>query len=765
MFSTPVEARTADRMTTPQERLGKQTWSYPLGAALTGVAFHLFLMALSFASVTSLSYFGVTNQTVNDTVWSNYLGIIVRSLFRSVLAHVGLGVFFGLATGRFFLLLAPRFGRRWLTRSLALIAAMSVLHALFLLDGMARFPQLFVEGFQSRGGLLAWIQETAAFTMPLWLPHGLLTAALLAWVFLELRNIKRARSGRLAARVSTAALPLLLTLAATYFWFLQPAWRSSEFSWTETSAAQVSSDGTTRARHPNLLLLAADSLRPDRILDGSGGSRPVAPNLSRLAHEGVEFDRAYTVFARTFPSWISLFTGQYAHHHGIRHMFPTAPERAFLPPMVADLLARDGYHTAVVSDYAGDIFPRAQMGFQRVVAPYFHFPSILRQRVLAYDRNLLPYLANPYGSLLFVEIDGLAEFANPETLTDRVIDVVKHLPEPWFVVVFYSTSHFPYAAPAPYFKRFTDPAYRGPFKYYKPHEMAAHVTSAGDVTQVRDIFDGTIRAIDDQIGRLLNVLSADNRLDRTIVVATADHGENLYEGSLGMGHGDHLRGEVALRIPMIVWGAGRIPANKKIHTSVRSIDLAPTLLDLAGVAKPTPSTFDGTSLQDLWTAQGRLETPPPDREVFMETGMWFADKGDEFFQKLRLPYPDLISLLRIDTATNHEVVLRQEFAGVVETAKHRALYLDGYKLVYMPTPSGIVYELFDPEADPLNEHDLTSERPADLERMKARLFEILSDGDPDRIQNGFVIGKRRPPPHDPVPQPSWLRLQKEILGP
>jgi arylsulfatase A-like enzyme len=732
---------------------------------LTGVAFQLFLMVLSFASVGSLSYLGVTSQSVTDTVWSNYLGIVARALLRCVLTHVGLGVFFGLATGRFFALLAPNLGRRWWSRSLALIAAMLVLHALFLLDGIARFPQLYVDGFQSKGGLLAWLQATAAFSMPLWLPHGLLTAALLVWLFLELRNLQRARSGRLAARLASTALPLVLTVAAITAWFLQPAWRSRDFAWTRPSAGPSLPDPGTRPSRPNLLLIAADSLRPDRILDGAGGSRPIAPNLSRLAREGVAFERAYTVFARTFPSWISILTGQYPHHHGIRHMFPSAAARSSLPPMVTELLVREGYHTAVVSDYAGDIFPRAEMGFQEVVAPYFHFPSILRQRVLASDRNLLPYVANPYGSLLFLEIDGLAEFANPEKLTDKVIEVVGRLPEPWFVVVFYSTSHFPYSAPAPYFKRFTDPAYQGPFKYYKPHDMVAHVTSVADVTQVRDIFDGTIRAVDDQVGRLLNALSSSKRLERTVVVATADHGENLYEGSLGMGHGDHLRGEGALRVPMILWGAGKVPANQKISTSVRSIDLAPTLLELAGVAQPTPSTFDGASLAKLWTTEARGEPSPPDREVFMETGLWFVDKGDDFFQKLRLPYPDLISLMRIDTATNHEVVLREEFAGVVETAKHRALYLDGYKLIYMPTPSGIVFELFDPKADPLNEHNLASERPADLERLKTRLFEILSDGDPGRLHNGYLSAKRRPPPRDPTPQPSWLRLQKELVGP
>lgn len=723
----------------------------------------------SMASANMFSYFGITSSTVGTDIFLNYLSTMGASVLALVAAHAVLGAVQGLVVGRSLVLSMPTLRdqpRKWRFFSI-LALGLLVVHGLFFLDNLARFPQLYVEALDAHGGLRAWFQAVVALHMPLVLPRLLLVALGAAAIALEIRALLRSpRRRRVGATLYTLGL-LLGVGTGVHLGFIQPASRARSFAWKGTvtpgnAQSQVPVAGVI-SKKPNILLIAADSLRPDRILDGSNGTRPVAPNLSRLANQGVRFDRAYTVFPRTFPAWLSLLTGCYSHHHGVRHMFPTAEERAAIPPTLASLLKQRGYHTAVVSDFAGDIFPRVELGFDQVAAPYFHFPTIIRQRILQADVSLLPYTTNQWGSALFVDLGSLAEFANAELLTDRALRIIENLPEPWFVVIFYSTPHFPYSAPAPYFHRFTDPAYDGPFKYHKLHELAVRARTAADAKQVKDIFDGTIRAVDDQVGRLLNGLSSDRGLDQTIVVVSADHGENLLDGKLGMGHGDHLRGEYSLRIPLILWGPKWLPTHRRVPSIVRSIDLMPTLLDLMHIAYH-PEAFDGQSLTGFWQDHG-ADANLGDREAFMETGIWFMDQGEDAYQKQRIMYPSITDLVRIDTGTNHELVIRDEFSGVVETAKHRGLYLDGYKLIYIPTPAGVQYELYDPVTDPDNEHNLAAEQPEVVARLKARLFQILEDGDPTRIRSEYVLNESHGLPVAPPPRPGWLSRLGNVLSP
>jgi len=734
-----------------------------LTSAVVGGLVHLLLGLGAVLTGSGLSYFGVTSDRITATIQGDYLGLLVTSLGRMALAHLVLGAGFGLIAWRLLALLRPR-ALAWplALRGGAVALAVLGLHGLVLGNGMARYPQLYVEGFYSQGGVRAAAQLLITETLPTacWATALLLLALL--WAVLEAR--------RLVARPSLAAALGLLAacggggLAGLFAWDSHPPADRGLAGLTTGLAAAPQPQGAAaagedeRPRPPNLLLLAADSLRPDRIEVTYPAGGAVAPVLQQLQNEGVSFTGALSVMPRTFPAWISMLTGQAPHHHGIRHMFPTAQARRHLPPALPRLLAAHGYATAVLSDFAGDIFTRVDLGFDRVRTPYFHFPSMIEQRALELDHQLLPYAATRLGRSFFPVLEEFAINADPELLTDRVLHELDSLPEPWLAVVFYSTAHFPYAAPAPYYRRFTDPAYRGPFKYHKPHDLAAGVQTAADVEQVRRLFDGTVRAIDDELGRLLGRLAEGGKLKNTVVIATADHGENLYDGELGMGHGDHLRGEPSLRIPLIFWAPGRIPAGQRIPATVRSYDLAPTLLDLAGV--PRPRGLDGESLLPLW--QGGAT--PADRPVLVETGIWFSDKSDGFFQKQRIPYPDLTTLAAIDPDTNREVVLRDSYEGIVELAKHRALYFEGRKILYLPTPTGVRWELYDPLADPLGQHDLAEVEPQVRARGQARLLELLADGERTRLSNDFLLPRRILPTLEPAPAPAWLQGRK-ILTP
>ncbi len=160
---------------------------------------------------------------------------------------------------------------------------------------------------------------------------------------------------------------------------------------SRTPAASAAADDG----RPNILVLAADSLRADRL------DTRTAPHLSALAARGTRFDRAYVSIPRTFPSWVTLLTGRHAHHHGIRSMFPRWEERARDFDALPERLARAGYATGVVSDYAGDVFSRIDLGFGLVDVPEFDFRQLVRQQALERETPLMSVLHSRVGRSVF----------------------------------------------------------------------------------------------------------------------------------------------------------------------------------------------------------------------------------------------------------------------------------------------------------------------------------------------------------------------------
>lgn len=740
---------------------------------------HLILMLRAYLGSSSLSYFGVSDQKVSDTIVREYTGVVVAMLGRVTCSHLLLGALMGICAGRIISLMGLwRHRQTFWGKTLGITACVLLWHGLFMAASMAHYPQLYVEAFDHKGGVAAFLQRfICSTTSPAWWIAFLAGFAVL-WLLLELRL---AIKSRFSVTSVTGLVLLILVLSGGLIAAELGFGRGLALSPTKRAKSLMDKRGA--GAPPNILIIGVDSLRADRLAGAENDPRPVSPTMTRLAREGTTFTQAYSVLPRTFPSWVSMLTGLYPHHHQIEHMFPTAGDRSSLPPAVPQLLAQKGYTTVVVADFAGDMFSRVDLGFQHVQAPYFNFPTLIRQRILELDYHLLPYVANRTGRRLFPVIEEFAHNADPELLTDKVLATLSGLPEPWLLLVFYSTAHFPYAAPSPYYKMFTDPLYKGPYTYYKPHDMVDNMAgkgqSAADIRQVRDLYDGAVRAIDDQVGRLVTGLETrSGLLDRTVVVITADHGENLYDGQLGMGHGDHLFGEPSLRIPLIFWNrTGTIPAGRICQAVVPNIDLAPTLLDIAGLEKVDVPTMDGASLTTYWQSgtnkghPGSLHDPGlagEDRPVLLETGIWFSEDAGDIRGLNRIAYPPLTELVEIDPGTNHEVVLKKSYGPVVELAKHRALYQDGRKLIYIPTKQGAHWLLFNPVADPMNEHDLVHAEPATAAWLKARLLSLLSDGSAGPLDGEYVIPRRAADRTlEPRAQPQWLNSlhSREILQP
>src|SRR5262249_1694191 len=127
-------------------------------------------------------------------------------------------------------------------------------------------------------------------------------------------------------------------------------------------------------RPPNLLILAVDSLRADRV---GPGLEKITPHLSALAARSVQFDAAHVTIPRPFPSGATVRSGRWPAHHGIRHMFPSAAERDAVGPTLASWLSQRGLRTAVVSDFSGEIFSRLDAGFGERDVPRFDMRVVL----------------------------------------------------------------------------------------------------------------------------------------------------------------------------------------------------------------------------------------------------------------------------------------------------------------------------------------------------------------------------------------------------
>jgi arylsulfatase A-like enzyme len=623
----------------------------------------------------------------------------------------------------------PDLPRSLMHETALLFVVVAAMHGTLELWGMAHDPPLYADAWYARGGLRRTVQVLATDVLG---PGGvvllgtLVLAAFLAGPPERWREWPR-RFARLARRVADigavggAALLLALLL----------------FSIPTASAGAAADDA-----RPNVVILAADSLRADRL------DPRTAPHLSALADKGTRFDRAYVSLPRTFPSWVTLMTGRHPHHHGIRSMFPRWEERARDFDALPERLARAGYATGVTSDYAGDVFSRVDLGFGLVDVPEFDFRQLVRQRALERETPLMPVLHSRVGRAAFPVMREMNDAADPAMLARDAVRAMRKLEArgPFFLVVFFSTAHFPYAAPAPYYRRFTDDAYRGRYKYDKPVGLGRDAPAdARDEAQVRALYDGAVSAIDDAAQSILDAMASDGIAKKTVVVVTADHGETLYDHGHGAGHGDHLFGDEGTHVPLVIVDPrdGRSPASPEPGRNlgaaphrepgiVRDVDLAPTVYALTGVAPP--GDLDGQSLVPALKG-----APLAPRLAYAETGLWFTEDIAGLPAEMRLPYPGIARLSEVDTQHGDELVLQKAMRPLTIVAKHRMVRDDRWKLLYVPARTGVRWLLFDTQADPGETVDVAAAHPDVLARLQGELWSWMRlDGDMTE-RGGYLV--------------------------
>lgn len=326
---------------------------------------------------------------------------------------------------------------------------------------------------------------------------------------------------------------------------------------------------------PDVIVISVDTLRADH-LPTYGYPRPTAPHIDALARTALVFERAYAEAPHTLPSHASLFTGLYPGRHGVLDRGDTlAPE----VPTLAELLAAQGYQTAAFTSC------------------YFLTPEFRLERGFAHYE-----FANDIESPRSADATNRAVLAWIDTLGDA----------PFFLFAHYFDVHsdwkeLPYDAPEEYRRRFAGDPPAGfrtgngsvvATRWLALQNRNGSRLSAEELRYTEHLYDAGIAWTDAQIGALLDALAERGRLDRTIIILAADHGEEFQE------HGKLLHTQIydeLLRIPLLISlpemrGASgpscrprpSLPAAAAGRTRAlaQHVDLLPTLADCLGIDAP-----------------------------------------------------------------------------------------------------------------------------------------------------------------------------------
>jgi arylsulfatase A-like enzyme len=482
----------------------------------------------------------------------------------------------------------------------------------------------------------------------------------------------------------------------------------------------------------NVLIIATDSWRFDRLGVHGATHAGLTPNLDAFARTAVDFRNHHVSTASTLESWVTFFTGLFPPRHGIRSMYPSREEVAAIDArheVVPRLLAERGYDTFVSSDWVGNCFDLVDLGFaKRFVGPVQNFEALLLEAtVRAHPLVPLFFSALPgvLGDALVPGRDSLASAARPAVLTERLFDDIDasiQAHRPFFGLLFLSPTHLPYNARPPFKTMYVDPAYHGPHRYQV--EVGAHqlITTGfsptlppATIQHVRDLYDGAVSDFDDTAGQVLAQLEARGLTKNTIVIITTDHGEDLYDPGSTLGHGTNFfGGEQSTHIPFLV----RIPGNKpgQVDALTRTADVAPTLLSLLGVR--IPARLDGVSLLPLLSGEAK----DLGLIAFAETCYLFFPKAKAMTALTDAEKAEVVELsgaadtLEVDPTFRHNLVLRPALRDAVIAAKDHMVRTARWKLIEIPGKTRSIRRLYDLQADPHQRTDLAGRGlPQELE--------------------------------------------------
>lgn len=412
----------------------------------------------------------------------------------------------------------------------------------------------------------------------------------------------------------------------------------------------------------NVILISIDTLRADH-LGCYGYSRNTSPNIDKIAEDGVLFKNNFAQSFNTLPSHMSIFTSLYPSTHGVINVYEDKLDNS--TKTITQILNLYGYHTAwfgVTDDPHLNLTIGFERGFDEIHSNYLWNYSDWRE---------------PY------------EWIN------------KNSNKKFFIFLHTYRVHDPYTPPSPYDKLF-DPDYQGKIvgeeeKFYSELEkyhsqlnpsdperefywQFVNKTDEKDIKHIIALYDGQIAFADTFIKGLLIEMENSKISGNTIIIITADHGEEFGE------HGNFLHEDLhdeVLHTPLII----RIPGvkNKIVDSQVQSIDIMPTVLDILGI--PIPHEAQGKSLLPL--ILGKVK------------------QSDEYTYGY---WPGTISI----RSDEWKLIINKKGFGPAEISTK-------------PTFTGDVYELYDIQTDSIEKFDVAQVHPEVVSNLKDKINNWLNE--------------------------------------
>jgi len=432
---------------------------------------------------------------------------------------------------------------------------------------------------------------------------------------------------------------------------------------------------SSAARRPNVILIVLDATRAAN-LSLYGYERPTTPRLERFAEGAIVYERAIATSCWSLPCHASIFTGLYPSAHGADDQHQFLDQRH---PTMAGILADAGYQTIGLCEKR-DVGPTtgADRGFQRFDQRHGSRSGLLTRR-----------LENGFGRLTGTRDAGLARTSRKMR---ALLPKLAASEEPFFLFVSTVESHIPYRPPRRY-DMFRPPGVTrrqaGRVNQDRWAYMSGRVPmEPEDFETLRALYDAGIRYADAALGRWFEWLEALRLLDDTMVIVTADHGENLGEHGL-MAHGYCLY-DTVIRVPLIIRYPADVAAPGRVTHQVQGVDLLPTVLSLAGVEAPSGVGLAGHDLLSSTRHDYTVaEQARPDMATF----------------RRRFPEADLRA---------HDRELRM-------------IRTDDAKFIWS---SDGRHELYDLLADPGETRDVAGERPDQVAEMARRLEDWVASRAP-----------------------------------
>jgi arylsulfatase A-like enzyme len=438
-----------------------------------------------------------------------------------------------------------------------------------------------------------------------------------------------------------------------------------------------------------VLVVIIDTLRRDH-LSAWGYDRDTAPNLSRLAAEGVMADDAISQAAWTKVSVPSILTSLYPTSNGVADFPDLLPASA---ETMAEVFRKGGYAT---------------LGFSAI--PFTGKMTNLHQGYEEFVETNLD-----------VSTGGTIQDKAARPFVDRLLPwLERHRDVPFFALLHVEDPHSPYFAPRPYASTWADPG--DPERYSElmekvrpkidnPIMQAFGMPARADLAEAgvdeaqylgyeRNAYDALIRATDAEIARVVERLEQLGLRDRVLVAVVSDHGTEFLD------HGQHFHGHSVYgelnRVPMFFWGPSYVPSGVHIPATVQNLDFMPTVLDLTGL--PIPAAAQGQSLRP-----------------------WFAAGGDEAKAAQQ-------GWHRAPAVTEKIFIAAREPGGGYSSF---SIISDGWKLIQnVDAPAGVAeFELYDHVKDPINQTNLAADHPDKVKELAEQLVRWRQKAEAERLKS------------------------------